>query len=410
MGAAIQDFLIGRQQIVDRKLNIFGYELLFRDVHGRAPDQVGGTEASNQVIVNSLLEEGLNRIVGPYRAFINFTRDNLLNGTALLLPKERVVVELLESVSVDEAVVKACQDLACEGYLIALDDFVYTEERLPLVRMAHIIKLDVHQLSPELSRQYISALGRSRLKFLAEKVETREQYDEFFGLGCDYFQGFLFSRPNIVQGKRVGAGQHAIIRLLAEINRPGIEPSDLAKAISLDVGLSYKLLRYINHSVLFRLPKKVESIHRAVVYLGLKEIRRWANLVCLASFPDTPREVIILSLTRAKMCELLGEAAQMREPDQYFLTGLMSMLDQLTGIPLDKVLGDLPLADEVTRALLFHEGMLGGALTCATDYECWDLEHVGFAKMPVMEIGRAYVESLSWANEVTSSIAAIEGK
>lgn len=409
LGARMQDFLIGRQQITDRKLNIFGYELLFRDAQGKGPNQAEATEASNQVIVNSLLEMGLERIVGPHRAFINFTRDNILSGTALLLPRERVVVEVLESVRIDDSVVKAVEGLARKGYMIALDDFVYTDAWLPLIRASKIIKLDIHQTDPEVCRRYIATLGRFHVKFLAEKVETKEQYEEFLALGCEYFQGFLFSRPSILQGRRIGAAHHAIVKLLAEINRADIDVGDLADVISLDVGLSYKLLRYINNSVLFRLSKKVDSIQRAVIYLGSKEVRRWANLVALASFPDTPREVILLSLARARMCERLAEVARMQASDQFFLTGLMSMLDQMMGVPLGRALDDLPLADDVTRALLSHEGPLGSALTCAVDYECWNLDHIGFSGLPVGEIGRVYIDALSWANEVASSMSVLKG-
>jgi c-di-GMP phosphodiesterase len=400
----MQEFLIGRQQITDRDLNVFAYELLFRDASGRAPQQAEATEASNQVIVNSLLEAGLDRVVGPHRAFINFTRDNILSGTALLLPREKVVIEVLETVTIDDALVAAVEDLSRKGYMIALDDFVYSDAWLPLVRAAHIIKLDIHQLSPDASRRYIADFKKFSLKFLAEKVETQEQHAEYRAMGCDYFQGFLFSRPHILQGKRVGAGQHAVINLLAEINRANVEMGDLAKSISLDIGLSYKLLRYINSSSLFRLPQKVESIQRAILCLGLNEVRRWANLVALASFPDTPKEVVVLALARAKLCELLGRATQQKSVDQYFLVGLMSMLDQMMGVRLEEVLKDLPLAEEVVQALLTQQGRMGEALDCAVNYECWNLDAVSFEPLAMADIGRFYVESVAWANDVLSSI------
>lgn len=402
----MQDFLIGRQQIFDRRMNVFAYELLSRDASGQAPQDAEATEASNRVIVDSLLEEGLDRIVGPHRAFINFTRENLLCGTAKLLPKDRVVIEVLESVHVDHALVQTVEDLARSGYMIALDDFVFSDAWLPLIQVAHIIKLDILQLSNETSLHYISSLKNMSVRFLAEKVETHDQYVAYRDLGCDYFQGFLFSRPYIVQGKRVGAGQHAIIRLLAETNRADIALDDLAHAISLDLGLSYKLLRYINNSPLFRLPQKVESIRRAILCLGLREMRRWTNLVALASFPEVPTELIVMSLVRARMCELLAASSKQNKVDEFFLTGLMSMLEQLTNVELKAILDDLPLPEEVVRALLLREGVLGDALRCAVNYECWNLDAIAFPNLTMAEIGRAYKDAVAWANQAVCSLEA----
>jgi EAL and modified HD-GYP domain-containing signal transduction protein len=400
----MQDFLIGRQQIFDRDLKIFAYELLFRDAHGKGPGEIEATWASNQVIVNSLLEEGLERVVGPYRAFINFTRDNLLHGTAQLLPKDKVVVEILESVAVDDAIVEAVSGLAREGYTIALDDFVLSKEWIPLIRLAHIVKLDILALTPETGRRYIRELSRFKLKFLAEKVETREQYTDYREMGCDYFQGFLFSRPNLVQGKKIGAGQHAVIRLLAEINRNDIEIADLTASISRDAGLSYRLLRYINGSSLFRVQQQIESITHAILLLGIKEVRRWANLVALASFPDTPKALMILSLSRAKMCECLAILARRTNSDEYFLTGLMSLLDQMLGVELHEVIDDLPLSGEVIRALVDREGELGEALRCTIEYECWHVDALRFRDLSLADIGQAYIDSVAWANEIAQDL------
>jgi EAL and modified HD-GYP domain-containing signal transduction protein len=400
----MQDFLIGRQQIIDRKQKLFAYELLFRDANGNGPKQVDAGDASRQVIVNSLLEEGLERVVGTHRAFINFTRDNLLSGLALVLPKEKVVIEVLESVTVDDAVVQAVTELRRQGYMIALDDFVFSNAWLPLVKLAHIVKLDIHQTSIDTNRRYMAALGRLPIQFLAEKVETSQQFSDYLEMGCHYFQGFLFSRPIIVQGRRAGTGQHAVVRLLAEINRADIEIAELADIISLDAGLCYRLLRYINNSGFFRLPQKVDSIQRAIYFLGLKEIRRWANLVALASFPDTPVEVINISLARAKMCELLALAAGRVKGEEFFLTGLMSMLEQLMNQPMAEILAQLPLADETVRALLRQEGVLGEALLCAIQYECWNLEEARFADLDMKAIGQIFVDSVAWANEVSNSI------
>lgn len=394
-----KDFLIGRQQIFDRDLRVFAYELLFRDINGNTVETFGPTAASNQVIVDSLLEYGLDQIVGAQLAFINLTRENLLSQTPFLLPKERVVIEVLEDVHVDEALIQALQNLVKQGYRIALDDFVFDERWLPLIEMAHIIKLDIQRITPAASEWLLQRLKTLPIRFLAEKVETQEQYLEYRALGCEYFQGFFFSRPNMVRGKRLHTSQHAVLQLLAKINRPNISIPELARTISMDVGLSYKLLRYIN-SAFYALPRQIDSLKFAITYMGIREIQRWASLISLASFPDQPREFVKIALIRAKMCESLAASLNVPNSEQFFLVGLMSTIDQLLETSLDDAVASLPLSGEVKDALVSRSGLAGEALNCTINYECWKLNMVHFENLELPEIGKIHLESIAWANRI----------
>jgi EAL and modified HD-GYP domain-containing signal transduction protein len=393
------DFLIGRQQIFDRDLRVFAYELLFRDINGNTVETFGPTAASNQVIVDSLLEYGLDRIVGAQLAFINLTRDNLLSEIPLLLPKDKVVIEVLEDVHIDDALIQALQDLVRQGYKIALDDFVFDERWLPLIEIAHIIKFDIQKIEPAASGSVMEQLKKQPIHFLAEKVETQEQYLEYRALGCQYFQGFFFSRPNVVRGRRLETSQHAVLQLLATINRPNISIPELTRTISTDVGLSYKLLRYIN-SAFYALPRQIDSLKFAITYLGIREIQRWASLISLANFPDHPREIIKIALIRAKMCESLAASRKLPNSDQFFLVGLMSTIDQLLEIPLDEAVSSLPLAGEVKEALVSRAGLAGEALDCAINYERWRLDAVHFEHLDLPQVGRIHLESVGWANKI----------
>jgi len=395
----LTNFLIGRQPIYDRQHNVFAYELLFRDENNRAPALSEGTQASNQIIVDTLLEHGLHRIVGSHRAFINFTRDNILEGTPLLLPKDRVVVEVLESVAIDQTLIDAVRDLSRQGYMIALDDFQFSEEWVPLLRLADIVKLDAQLDGEAEARACVECLKPFSIRLLAEKVETEEQIRFYEELGCHYFQGYYFQRPHIVKGKRIDSARQAGIRLLAEINRPDIELDELCAVIAQDVGISYKLLRYINSSF-FALPSKVDSIQRAVMLLGLLELKRWASLVALSSVPGKPQELIRTALIRAKMCELLAAGAGEKKTDQYFLAGMLSILDQLLDGHLEEVLQDLPLTPVLLSALLGHEGDSGAALQCALHYEHWRLDAVAYRDFGPQAIGKTYLDAVAWANEV----------
>ncbi len=396
------DIIIGRQQIFDQKLNIYAYELLFRGNDFDLNNKDGATQATNQVITDTILELGLNTIVGSHKAFINFTTQNLLDKTPLHLPKDRIVIEVLENVEIDSRIVANLKELSTLGYLIALDDFVFSDEWTPLVEFADIIKLDVLEMGETKTRELITRLKPYKVQLLAEKVETYSEYQYLLELGCDYFQGFFFNKPNIVSGKRVSINQSAAIQLLITVNNPDVEFEDLAKIISHDVGLSYKLLHYIN-SAFFALPNKVSSINHAISYLGLKEIKRWINILTLASLSNKPEALMQNALIRGKMCEELASLSGDKS-DYFFLIGIFSNLDSLLDMPLDEVLNQLPLTNDIVSAILDKKGLGGEALKCVISYEHWDISSISFKDLDQSTIGDAYIHSINWAKDVMSNI------
>lgn len=396
------DFLIGRQQILDSNLNAFAYEILFRGKNFDLTAQDGGTNATNQVITDTILEIGLNEIVGLHKAFINFTAQNLLEKTPLHLPKDRIVIEVLESVTVDLRIINSLRELSQEGYTIALDDFVLTDEWRPLLEFADIIKLDIMASSLEDTRRLIEQLKPYKLTLLAEKVETHQEFETLKSWGCELFQGFFFSKPNIVEGKRIGVNQASAIQLLSAVNKANAHFEDIGKVIGHDVGLSYKLLHYIN-SAFFSLPIKIESIQQATVFLGMTELKRWINILTLASLSDKPRAVLQVALIRAKMCELL--AAQLQaDKDRFFLVGMLSCLDSILDMPIDKVLDQLPLTKEIAEAILHKSGKAGEVLQYTIDYERWELSSTTFLDIDPKRIAGIYLDSINWARNVLSNL------
>ena len=388
------DFLIGRQQILDQNLNTYAYEILFRgqDFDLSAKDQA--TSATNQVITDTILEIGLNELVGNHLAFINFTTQNILEKTPLNLPKERIVIEVLENVKVDLQVINNLRELSALGYTIALDDFVLTPDWMPLLDFVNIIKLDVMANSMEQTRQLIEQLKPYKLKLLAEKVETHEEFHQLKTFGCELFQGFFFSKPNIVEGKRLSVGQTAAIQLMATINKQDVSFQEIARTISQDVGLTYKMLHYIN-SASFALANKIDSIQHALTYLGINEIKRWVNILTLSSMSDKPSSVLQTILIRAKMCELLA-AETRQDAETFFLVGLMSGLDSILDLTLDKALQHLPLSDHIIAAVLHKTGPAGEALQYAMDYEQWQVERPTFRDIDSERIAAIYLECIQW--------------
>ncbi|MGZ8183498.1 MAG: EAL and HDOD domain-containing protein [Methylobacter sp.] len=396
------DIIIGRQQIFDQTLNIYAYELLFRGDDFDLNQRDGATQATNQVITDTILELGLNSIVGPHKAFINFTTQNILDKTPLHLPKDRIVIEVLENVEIDSRVVANLKELSELGYIIALDDFVFSDEWTPLVEFADIIKLDVLEMGESKTRDLIKRLASYNVQLLAEKVETYAEYQYLLELGCNYFQGFFFNKPNIVSGKRLSVNQTAAIQLLNTVNNPDVEFEDLSKIISLDVGLSYKLLHYIN-SAFFALPNKVSSINHAISYLGLKEIKRWVNILTLASLSNKPEAVMQNALIRGKMCEELASLSGDKS-DNFFLIGILSNLDSLLDMPLEEAISQLPLADNIVSAILHKNGLGGEALNCVLSYEHWDISSISFKNIDQSIIGDSYIKSINWAKDVMGNI------
>ena len=394
------DFIIGRQQILDKHLNIYAYELLFR---GQGFDSTDKDDATNQMIIEKILDVGIDNIVDKHRAFINFSTQNILDKTPLSLPKNRIVIEISENVKIDDSrVIDNLREMSKQGYLIALGNFVFTEARKPLVEFANIVKLDILEMGEMKTRDAIAQLAPYNLKILAEKVEAHSEYAYLCELGCEYFQGFFFSKPNLVEGRRMGVNQLAAVRLLTTINNPNVEFDELTKVISEDIGLSYKLLHYIN-SAFFSIPTKIESIGQAITYLGMVELKRWINILMLSSLSDKPAVVMQNALIRGKMCELLAQIVGQKTAN-FFLIGMLSSLDSILDISLDDALEQLPLGDDIIGAILHHKGLGGEALNCVLSYEHWNTDSISFGNVNQAKIGEIYMESINWATKVMGHV------
>ena len=401
----MSDFFVGRQPIYNRKLEVVAYELLFRNSEANRADIVDGDQATSRLLHDTFLEIGLDAIVHDKMAFINFTRDFVLGDSTTISPANRVVVEILEDVVVDAELLEAVRTLSEQGYTIALDDCVCHPDMMPLVALADIIKLDVLAVDADTLQRNVRALRQYNAQLLAEKIETRATFAYCCELGFDYFQGYFLSKPDVVTGQRSPSSRMALLLLLAKLQDPTMEFRDLEELVARDVSLSYKLLRVINAAI-YGLSKKVESIHQALLLLGTRFISRWISVILLANIADKPHDVMATSLIRAKMCELLGEAMERKEKDVFFTVGLFSVLDALLDTPLPDVLASLPLADELTRALLDYEGILGETLHCVVAYEHGNWQDVECGELSQRTITTAYLQAIAWADDIAAQLGA----
>ena len=322
---------IARQPVFDRQKRVYGYELLFRSGIANVFDHADGHQASLSVIGHSQLF-GLSQLTGGRRAFINFTRDTLIQGYATLLPADAIVVEILEGVPPDDEVIAACRQLKAAGYVLALDDFLEREVDSPLVRLVDIIKVDFRATEPAARQAIAERLRSARLQLLAEKIETRAEFDEAAATGYAYFQGYFFSEPVILSRQDIPAFKLTRLELLREVNRAGLDRERVEELIKREVALAYKLLRLLN-SAAPGLRRRVDSVSHALALLGDVAIRKWLSVITLGTIAsDRPLELAVQSVVRGSFCERLaaGSGLGPRASD-LFLLGLFSLLDAMIG-------------------------------------------------------------------------------
>ncbi len=399
----MQDFFLGRQPIFNRDLNIFAYELLFRRCKSNAADVYDGDQATADVVVSAFVDLGLDRVAGDAFAFINCTRAFMISDEHLPFPQGRVVFEVLENVEPTAETLAGLRSLVSRGYRIAIDDYAFCGRRDALLDLAHIVKVDIPRVKREDLVEKVLDLQARGLKVLAEKVETPEDFDYCRSAGFDYFQGYFLSRPKVIKGRRLAANRLGVLQLLAKLQDPEVSVEEVTQILSEDVTLSYRILRLVN-SAFFGLPRKVESIHQAVVYLGLSVIKNWSALLITSGVEDKPRELMKTATIRAQMCRNIAIQIGDQNPDLFFTVGLFSALDALMDLPLEEVLEQLPLSDSVMDALLRREGPAGRALTWTLAYEGWRWSDIARQEIDPQILSDAYLEALAWADQTVATL------
>jgi EAL and modified HD-GYP domain-containing signal transduction protein len=398
-GVAMDDVFIGRQPVYDRNLDVAAYELLFRSGTANQAAVKDGNRATSEVFLNAMIEFGLDSLAGDRPVLVNVTRKFIVDNLLPPLDKGRFILEILEDIEPDEEFVAAMQRVAAAGYRIALDDFEFADKYLPMVKLAEIVKLDVRGLGLERLEQDAKILRRVGVKqLLAEKVETLDEFEHCKRLGFDLFQGYFLSKPRVLTGKTVRSQRLSTLQVLTALRKPDVGFEQLETIIGRDVTLTYKLLRYVN-SASTGVRKKVESIRQAVSLLGLERLRTMVTLLTLSEMKDKPAEMVHIALTRAKTCELLGQALNRKDCESFYIVGLFSMLDALLDAPLETVVQSLPLCDDVRVALLDREGAMGHALNCALAMERPGADDVRLLGLSAAQIQHAYLEALGAARE-----------
>ena len=405
----MEEAFIGRQAILDQQKKVYAYEILFRSGLKNAFDpNLDGNIATQSVMVNAMLDFGMNKLVSDKRAFINFTEQNLLTRAPKLLPSENVVVEILETVQPTPEILQVVQELKEAGYKIALDDFVLLPGYEPLIEMADIIKVDFRITADPEERKSMREILPKHVRLLAEKIETEEEFQQALEYGYVLFQGYFFCKPAVLHQKRLTSNALSKIRLLREVNRQNVDFSAITGVISSDTNLVHKLLTYIN-SAGIGLTNHVSNLKQATVLLGTSGVLRWVTLVSLQTFSeDKPPELFTLSLLRAKFCELIAQSLKRPglTPDTGFLLGMFSLLDVLLSLPMEDVLKEVALADDINAALLGEDNDLRRLLDLVVAYEKGDWDAVitcsDRLNLPADQLKPTYDKVLEWYNVLQS--------
>lgn len=393
---------IGRQPIIDKTQKIIGYELLFRR-HAESTEAAFTDDmlATSKILANTLSNMGAEWLLGDKLAFINASASMLKSDFLELLPVNRAVLEILENVRPTPELLERCRDLRSQGFRLALDDFELSEETAPWLEVADFIKLDVQKLKAEGKLEaHVRALEKHPGELIAEKVETKQEFQICKDLGISFYQGFYFAHPETLTAKVIHPAYAVVLELLNKV-RNNAEVKDIELSFKRDVALSFKLLRYIN-SVGFGLSCEIQSLRHALAILGYKQLYRWLTLLLVtAGEGNTSSALMKTAITRGRLTELLGK--DMLEPadrDNLFIVGVFSLLDAMLEMPLDKVLENLSLPEAISDALLHNQGIYGPFLQLTKECEGGNadkIEMLAFSlQLEPEKINQAHLAALAW--------------
>jgi c-di-GMP-related signal transduction protein len=410
--AATEEIFIGRQPILDRQQQLFAYELLFRSGRKNEANVQNDLAASASVISHAFADLGVDQALGPYRGFLNCDEALLLSDSLEILPPEKIVLEVLETVDITPPVIERCRELKARGFTLALDDFVRFENRYkPILDMIEIVKVDLVPLDQATLGETTRALQRWPLQLLAEKVDNREQARFCHDLGYAYFQGYYFARPVVLAGRKLGHSQLSLIQLLGLVLEDA-ETHVIEAVFKKESGLAMNLMRLTN-SVATGAPVKITSLSQALTVLGRRQLQRWLQLLLYTS-PGSSQlasPLLQLAATRGRLMELLAtklHPGRRDVEDRAFMTGIMSLMPALMSTPMEEVLKGIDVGIDVRTALESGEGELGVMLVLAEALESGNgaLCHDLVDRLPGvdhMTVNSCLAQALSWASSIGRS-------
>ncbi len=401
-----ENILLASQGIYGRRRELFGTELLFRNDNGSTAFHVGENVATGEVLVNlcSSITSEVAHLQRP--AFINVSADFLLSEAFLPVDARYIFIELVERIQVDEEVIRAVGAWKQRGFRFALDDFEFSADWLPLLKLADVVKVDVLDCDPEVIRRRKQSLRDYAGIWLAERVETEEEFEAYAAQGFDLFQGYFLSRPKLIRGKNIRPEQASAAEILRVTAGDG-SFDELARVVERDPKLSIQILKLVN-SPLYSLERPIESIREAIVFLGIGQLRKWALVLTLLATSGNTPEAHRIVLKRAKFCEFYAREIGAADADRAFMVGLLSGLDILLGVEPHHFISTIRLSEDMAKATLEYEGRLGKILKLAQNLERLSStypERLVNNKQAVLDV---YHQSFFWTEEILRCFAVRE--
>lgn len=407
------EVFIGRQPIFDRMENVFAFELLYRNGDLNTFPDIDGDYATTEVLVNSFLTIGVEELANGRPCFINFTENLLYESIFDTFDPKTIIIEILEHVKISPVLIDKLRQLKRKGYKIALDDFILTNNFVQykeLFSLVDFIKVDFIATNPEgrLFNEIWIKTNYPHIRLLAEKVETREEFEQAKESGYQFFQGYFFSKPQIIHSKEIPTNIVHYFRIIRLINEENANINHIAELIEHDVSLSYKLLKLINASPT---KNKVRSIKHAILVLGLTELYQWIYILALresirgdSDYSDNA--LIASSLFRAKFCELLAKHKKQSNSAEYFLIGMFSMMEALLQRPFHQIIKQLPFSNQVIQTLTGSEVTEMSVyldIAVAFDKLNWTDIHTYSGEMGISEdqLRLYYNKAMQWSNQIS---------
>lgn len=410
----MKEVYLGRLPILDSKQNLVAFELLFRSDQHNAAIVTDNSAASANVIIDTYGQLGIENVIGKRRGFIKVDAELLLGDAICMLPNKHVVLEILRSVEISDEMIDRCSFLKQKGYQLALSNVMQLDERLSrIMPLINIVKINITALNQNELIHLVKQLRRWPVLLLAEKVESQEMARNCIALNFHMLQGFYFAKPEIISGKRIDPSKLSLLKLLLLV----VKDSDVAEIeneLKYQPGLSYNLLRMVN-SAANGLPSTINSIKRAIMILGHKQLQRWVQILLYAAKQKDggASDALMQTATvRGKLLESIAIADRPHDKnhqDRAFMVGVLSLLDTLLGMEMSELVGTLSIQKDMCEALLTRRGYLGRQLALIEAHEKGGFETVLsiLAEMGFLSIGeftRMELEATAWANRISDEI------
>lgn len=410
---AVLEVVVGRQPVFDRANDVIGYELLFRTV---TTDEPGSRSAAGlprareldgdlmtSTVLFSSVSIGINRLVGDKLVFCNADRGLLVGTEPVVLPPDRTVIEVHPSVAPDDEVIAGCERLVQQGFVLALDHFVWSSEFERFLELASVVKIDL-QLVPDAELPgLMERCRRYGARLVAERVETEGQLERCKQLGFDFFQGYLLSRPRVVPGKTLDSSSITRLHLASSLIESECSAEQLEEIVKAEPAMAYQLLQMAGVGADHGFRRRVRTLREALVIVGWRQLQSWISFLLMTHKGETSEEEVVTTLTRARMCELLAGVLDPRLAGFAFTAGMLSAFDLLLGMRIEEVLISLPLDDELHDAVLGKDtSEVGKIVADVTDYQLGRPEQAVRSELDQKVLHGASIKALAWAVDVSS--------